>query len=113
MPRPFARYADRCNVFVRQWRLLVLLRRGPKSLKQLSRALDCHERTVRRDLYALQAAGLPITSRFAANEGTDPSPLKDRPWRGFGEPEPNAWFICGMAEWPNDEVLPVDELRAG
>ena len=48
--------------FVRQWRLLLMLRRSPRPLSALARALDCHERTVRRDLEVLQSVPLPVVS---------------------------------------------------
>jgi len=52
----------------RQWRIMQKLlssRRG-RSVAELSRDLDCHPRTVYRDLEALQLAGFPI---FTEREG--------------------------------------------
>jgi predicted DNA-binding transcriptional regulator YafY len=64
MAIPRARYSDRCSQIIRQWRLLVLLRRAPRTLSELAKLLDCHQRTVRRDLYALQAVPLPIGNKY-------------------------------------------------
>jgi hypothetical protein len=76
---PNARYADRCNQIIRQWRLLVLLRRAPRTLPELAQLLECTERTVRRDIYALQAVPLPIGNKYPAGEGMEPGPMKGRP----------------------------------
>ena len=89
MPR--FRWAARGNPFVRQWKLIVLLRRAPRTLAELAQLLGCHQRTIRRDLYALQAVPLPITSRYAANEGTRPHPLRGRRWSHGDHLEPNVW----------------------
>jgi hypothetical protein len=78
MTTPRSRYSDRCSQIIRQWRLLVLLRRAPRTLSELARLLDCHQRTVRRDLYALQAVPLPIGSKYPAGEGVDPCPMAGR-----------------------------------
>lgn len=85
----------RNNQFIRQWRLLVLLRRGPKTLKQLARALDCCERTIRRDLEALQAVPLPIVRQGSASDNE-----RDKPWA----------LAKSFPEWPRDEETPVREL---
>jgi predicted DNA-binding transcriptional regulator YafY len=48
----------------RQWRIiqaLIASRRG-KSVPELAAMVDCHTRTVYRDLEALQAAGFPVTT---------------------------------------------------
>jgi len=56
---------ERGRQVIRQWRILLLLeqRRSWMSVAELHAALeeDCHERTVRRDLEQLSAAGFPIT----------------------------------------------------
>jgi predicted DNA-binding transcriptional regulator YafY len=46
----------------RQWRIIqsLMASRTGKSATELSRALECHSRTVYRDLEALQAAGFPL-----------------------------------------------------
>ena len=46
----------------RQWRIIHALIASPhgKSAAELSDALDCHSRTVYRDLEALQMAGFPL-----------------------------------------------------
>lgn len=104
MAIPRSRYSDRCSQIIRQWRLLVLLRRAPRTLSELAKLLDCHQRTVRRDLYALQAVPLPIGSKYPAGEGVDPCPMKGRNDRE------NVWAIGVMDEWPRTEEVPSDEL---
>jgi predicted DNA-binding transcriptional regulator YafY len=50
----------------RQWKIiqtLIYSRRG-KSAAELASDLDCHPRTVYRDLEALQIAGFPIYSPY-------------------------------------------------
>jgi hypothetical protein len=82
---------ERGAQFVRQWRLLVSLRRGPKTLTALSGELDCCERTVRRDLEVLQAVSLPIVSERTGDDGTK-------------------WGVLEMLAWPFDSVVPGGEL---
>lgn len=53
---------SRSSQVVRQWRILQQIDRQPYSISQLARQIDCHERTVRRDLYALEAAGFPLAT---------------------------------------------------
>jgi hypothetical protein len=105
MTTPRSRYSDRCSQIIRQWRLLVLLRRAPRTLSELARLLDCHQRTVRRDLYALQAVPLPIGSKYPAGEGVDPCPITGR----HGDRE-NVWAIGVMEAWPRTDEVPTDEL---
>jgi hypothetical protein len=112
MTIPRARYSDRCSQIIRQWRLLVLLRRAPRTLSELARLLDCHQRTVRRDLYALQAVPLPITSKYAAGEGIDPSPLKGRPLNPNWNMDRNMWALGAIDEWPRHDETPAEELTA-
>lgn len=92
--RPQRRYSSRGSQFVRQWKLLVLLRWKPHTLAMLSVELGCHGRTVRRDLEVLQAVGLPIVA--------------DEP-----QSKPSTWAVGSMPEWPAREVSPVQELRVG
>jgi hypothetical protein len=92
---------------IRQWRILVRLRQGACCLSELAHDLGRCERTIRRDLYALQDAGLPITSRWAANEGCEPDPLFGR----MGD-RANLWTLAEMAEWPLHEPVPTKDLRA-
>ena len=52
----------RGDQLARQWKIfqtLVTSRHG-KSVRDLAKNLDCHQRTVYRDLEALEAAGFPI-----------------------------------------------------
>jgi len=46
----------------RQWKILQMLisARGGKSVSDLAKEIDCHTRTVYRDLEALQVAGFPV-----------------------------------------------------
>jgi predicted DNA-binding transcriptional regulator YafY len=50
----------RNRVVIRQWGIVRELRRGSRTLGQLAEALRCSERTIRRDLAALQEAYVPI-----------------------------------------------------
>jgi predicted DNA-binding transcriptional regulator YafY len=54
----------RGDQLARQWRLIQILarRRWGAGLDELARELECHKRTVYRDLDALQYAGFPVTS---------------------------------------------------
>ena len=54
----------RGDQLARQWRLIQLLarRRYGAGLDDLAVELECHKRTVYRDLDALQYAGFPVTS---------------------------------------------------
>jgi predicted DNA-binding transcriptional regulator YafY len=54
----------RGDQLARQWRLIQLLarRRYGAGLDELAAELECHKRTVYRDLDALQFAGFPVTS---------------------------------------------------
>src|SRR4051812_13073160 len=106
MASPRSRYSDRCSQIIRQWRLLVLLRRAPRTLSELAKLLDCHQRTVRRDLYALQAVPLPIGNKYPAGEGVDPCPIAGR----HGDRE-NVWAIGVMEAWPRSDEVPTDELE--
>ncbi|MEJ5358100.1 MAG: YafY family protein [Desulfobacterales bacterium] len=58
----------RGDQLARQWRILqeLIASRTGRSVPELARAVDCHVRTVYRDLEALQAAGFPVTT---AREG--------------------------------------------
>lgn len=54
---------------IRQLRLLALLTSGRRTIRQLARALDVTERTVRRDFEALEEAHLPLTrENYGAGE---------------------------------------------
>lgn len=58
----------RGDQLARQWRILqeLIASRTGRSVPELAGAVDCHVRTVYRDLEALQAAGFPVTT---AREG--------------------------------------------
>jgi predicted DNA-binding transcriptional regulator YafY len=77
---------------VRQWRLLVLLRRGPQTIEQIARALSVCHRTVYRDLDALAAVPFPIERRIngARHEQT---------------------ALLAMPEWPRNEATPTQDFR--
>jgi predicted DNA-binding transcriptional regulator YafY len=86
-------WQGRGELIVRQWRLLVLLRRGPQSIAQIARALGVCHRTVYRDLDALAAVPFPIERRIngARREQT---------------------ALLVMPEWPRNQTTPTRELRA-
>ena len=96
--RPRTRYGVRGSQFVRQWRLVLLLRRGQQTLADLSRELDCSQRTVRRDLAVLESIPLPITSWRGNNEG------------GIDAGGTVYWALDAMPEWPRRAVAPVRQL---
>lgn len=75
----------------------MLLRAAPQTLEALAKALSVSTRTIRRDLAALQAVPLPITSRF---EG-------DR--HGVQREQPNVWALGETPAWPRREIAPVAE----
>lgn len=91
-----ARYAARCNQFIRQWKLLVILRRGWWTLDQLADQLDCSTRTIRRDLVALQTVPLPIVERRNEDEQ--------------GLDEPALWSVGAIDAWPRREATPVKDV---
>lgn len=91
---------ERRAQFVRQWRVLVTLRQGPRTLRELAQLLDVHPRTVRRDLYALQRVPLPVSSRF---DGASR--------QGIRRGDPNVWCLGETPAWPRDAPFPVAELR--
>lgn len=93
MPAAFCRPMVRGSQFLRQWQLLLRLRRGPCVLPTLARHVGASERTVRRDLALLTAAGLPISASHDAVKG-------------------KFWCVRSMPEWPRNEVLPVRSLLA-
>jgi hypothetical protein len=90
---------ERCRVFVRMWRIVVLLRRAPHTLDELSRKLSVSTRTIRRDLKALQAVPLPIMGRFV--EGTR---------RGIRGQDPQLWCWGEVPAWPRRDVGPVADV---
>lgn len=66
---------DRSATLARAFRLLALLRYCPRDLRSSSRELGVCERTVRRDLYTLERAGVPLVTgkipNIAKNDDTD------------------------------------------
>ena len=78
---------------IRTWRLIALLRSGPGcTLARLSRDLGVTTRTIRRDLDALQAAGLAVY---------DLKPEETRMWRlvkGTSCP------LCGRAPYKSADL---------
>jgi hypothetical protein len=87
----------------RMWRIVVLLRAKPHTLEELAKALSVSERTIRRDILALQAVPLPIESRF-------PPAGTRSPRFGIQVHRRNEWFIRATAEWPEGSRIPVADL---
>ena len=50
----------RSRKLIRQMQLFAVLRRGTYTLAQMSKELGVGERTIRRDIYAMEAAHVPI-----------------------------------------------------
>lgn len=92
---------SRREQFVRQWRVLLALRQGPRTLRQLAEELGVCQRTVRRDLYALQRVPLPISSLF---------PGGDAARKGIRAQDPNLWCLGETPAWPRREAFPAREL---
>lgn len=82
---------NRCRMLVRQWRILILLRRRQRTIRELAALLHVCERTARRDLYALSRV-FPLTRASADDSGP--------------------WMLAEMAEWPRGETVPTKELTA-
>lgn len=93
MPRPFTRCSQRNSVFVRQWRVLVLLRAGGWTLAELSERLGCSQRTARRDIEALEEVPFPI--------------MKIGKGHGDG---PGIWYLGEFRGWPRDKTTPTSTL---
>jgi biotin operon repressor len=95
--KPFeGRYGFRGAQFVRQWRVLIALRRHRWTLEQLATELQCSQRTLMRDIEVLEAVGLPITTAVERRRGIK------------GE-----FFFAGdWPAWPRNEVAPVAELSS-
>jgi len=54
----------RCEGFIRLWRLYLLLARSEgTTVQQAAYDLGCTVRTVWRDLYVLEAAGMPVIEK--------------------------------------------------
>lgn len=94
MNRDDSRPLVRGNALLRQWRLLVLLRRR-RTLHGLASALGVSTRTIRRDLAVLESVPFPLVR--ARPESFDGAAV---------------WSLSTMQEWPKDEPCPVRELRS-
>ena len=53
---------DRNRQIIRQWQLLRTLQTSRRAVPALARELGVNARTIRRDLYALEAAGFPLVA---------------------------------------------------
>jgi hypothetical protein len=93
---------DRARVFVRMWRVLVLLRCAPHTLDELAEKLRVCTRTIRRDLKALQAVPLPVVGVF---------PESSR--KGIQAQQPQRWMIGELPAWPEADPVPAAELAPG
>jgi predicted DNA-binding transcriptional regulator YafY len=82
--------------FVRQWRVLIALRRQRWTLEQLARELQCSQRTIARDIEVLEAVGLPITTTVERRRGLTVEFL----------------FAGNWPAWPRNEVAPVADLKS-
>ena len=76
---------------LRQWQLLLELRKGPRSKYELADVLGASDRTVYRDILTLEAAGFPLI----ATEGQ----------------RPVLWSLASMRAWPRNEPYPVRPFR--
>ncbi len=90
---------DRVRVFVRMWRVLVLLRCAPHTIDELAEKLSVCTRTIRRDLKALQAIPLPIVSVL---------PPGSR--KGVRTVDVQRWSIEETPAWPARANAPVADL---
>lgn len=90
--------------FIRMWRIVLLLRSAPRSLSELAAMLGVHERTIRRDLCALQRVPLPITCRYPIDEGNTR--------RGIRTADPNLWYFGETPVWPRRELAPLADPTA-
>lgn len=95
MPKPFTRYGPRCSQFVRQWKVLVLLRRRPHTLSMLSRVLECSERTIRRDLQVLESVPMPIYTVG-----------------GYEWGDSKYYKIGPLQTWPKGSEAPISEVQS-
>jgi hypothetical protein len=86
---------ERGGQFVRQWQILVLLRRRAYTLSMLAAKLGVCQRTVRRDIYLLERVPFPIY-RVKGQEIGDPT----------------YWKIGPIPAWSRSEESPSRELRS-
>jgi predicted ArsR family transcriptional regulator len=83
------KYTGRLQQVLRQWDILRTLEasRHGLTLHQLAQELGVSERTVRRDIEGLEAAGFPVFKEYPDREGfVAPAPLwrAQRTWRDAG-----------------------------
>jgi predicted DNA-binding transcriptional regulator YafY len=88
MGAPLTRELSRCNALLRQWRVLVAVRRGGRTVQALAEYLGCTQRTVYRDLRVLQRAGFPLYT--------------------VGH-HPTYWRLHPFSGWPAGEIAPILE----
>jgi predicted DNA-binding transcriptional regulator YafY len=84
----------RGDQLARQWKIFQILvtSRYGKSVRDLARNFDCHQRTVSRDLEALEAAGFPIYTENSNGK--------------------NLWFLMDSAKNPMPVPFSMTELMA-
>lgn len=92
MPGQLRRDLPRGNAFLRQWRILVMLRRHRQTLDQLAKACGCTTRSIRRDLDVLLEAGFPIHD--VRIDGV------------------SYWKVLSIAGWPRGETTPTQDMVA-
>lgn len=97
----------RANMLLRQWRLLVKLRRGWWTLEEMAEELGVTTRTIRRDLAVLETVPFPIVQ---TEPGDVPAGLvKGR--RSVSEfKDKRMWSVAQMDTWPRNEAMPVREV---
>lgn len=54
------KHAGRCRTIARTWEVWLMLAEGPRTIDELAGAVNVTTRTIRRDLAALEAAGVTI-----------------------------------------------------
>jgi hypothetical protein len=91
-----SRPLPRANQVLRQWRLLVLLRRDWWTLKQMAAQLGCCTRTVRRDLAVLETVPFPIQQRREVDD--------------IGCDAEARYTVGTMVEWPRRESCPLRDV---
>lgn len=81
--------------FVRTWNLLVLLQLRPWKVRDLADHFHVTERTIRRDLDALVAVGLPILS--SRDDAMNPDAV--------------VFELGPLRAWPKGDALPTAPLQ--
>jgi len=59
-PKPFQEPAPRCRALIRTWDVLQSLDGHGRTIAELADATGVTQRTIRRDLEVMQAAGFPL-----------------------------------------------------